>query len=257
VNVERLDHLVLTVRDLAATVEFYRRALGMEVVTFGEGRTALRFGDQKFNVHPAGAGVSLVAARPTPGSADVCLLTGTPLAQWIAHLKDCGVTVEQGPVRRTGARGPIESIYLRDPDGNLVEISTEVGEGDPIAPLREWLRQLQACVRAQDFSGGRALCAPELLAFGTRAEMVEGVDHVMARQWRQVWPYIREFTIAADQARGAIHGDRGWVAARWDSLGTRPDGSTFPRPGRLTILFERRAGRWLAVHTHFSLSPTP
>jgi ketosteroid isomerase-like protein len=111
-------------------------------------------------------------------------------------------------------------------------------------------------VRAQDFAGGRALCAPELLAFGTRAEMVEGVDQVMERQWRPVWPGIRDFTIDVEKARGAIHGDRGWVAAGWDSLGIRPDQSTFPRPGRLTILFERRAGRWLAVHTHFSLSPT-
>jgi len=244
------------VRDLAATVDFYRRALGMEVVTFGEGRTALRFGDQKINVHPDGGGFNLVAARPTPGSGDICLLTEEPLARWITHLKSCGVAVEQGPVRRTGARGPIESLYLRDPDGNLVEISNEVVEGDPIAPLRAWLRQLQACVRAQDFAAGRALCAPDLLAFGTKAEMVEGVDQVMERQWREVWPRIREFTIDVAKAQGAIHANRGWVAARWDSLGVRPDYSTVPRPGRLTILFERRAGRWLATHTHFSLSPT-
>ena len=255
-NLERLDHLVLTVRDLAATAAFYERVLGMDVVTFGEGRTALRFGDQKINIHPAGGGFPLVAARPTPGSADICLLTAEPLAQWITHLKSCGVAIEQGPVRRTGARAPIESIYLRDPDGNLVEISSEIAEDDPIAPLRDWLRQLQACVRAQDFTAGRALCVPEMLAFGTRAEMVEGIDLVMQQQWRQVWPHIRQFTIDADQARGGIHSNRGWVAARWDSLGVRPDGSTFPRPGRLTILFERRAGRWLATHTHFSLSPT-
>jgi len=255
-NIERLDHLVLTVRDLAATLEFYRRVLGMEVVTFGEGRTAVRFGDQKINLHPVGGGVKLVAARPTPGSGDICLLTEEPLATWITHLKSCGVAVEEGPGRRTGARGPIESIYLRDPDGNLVEISNEVVAADPIAPLRDWLRQLQACVRGQDFAAGRALCAPELLAFGTKAEMVEGVDQVMERQWREVWPRIREFTIDADKARGAIHANQGWVATRWDSLGVRPDGSTFPRPGRLTILFARRAGRWLGTHTHFSLSPT-
>jgi catechol 2,3-dioxygenase-like lactoylglutathione lyase family enzyme/ketosteroid isomerase-like protein len=247
------------VRDLDATVEFYRRVLGMEVVTFGQGRTALRFGDQKINLHPVGRGFTLVAARPTPGSADVCLLSGEPVSRWLPHLQACGVPIEEGPTRRTGARGPIESIYLRDPDGNLVEISNEVVEpaADPIAPLREWLRQLQACVRAQDFAGGRALCVPELLAFGTRAEMVEGVEQVMERQWRQVWPHIRSFTIDADKARGAIHGPRGWVAARWDSLGVRADGATFARPGRLTILFERRAGCWLAIHTHFSLSPTP
>jgi len=244
------------VRDLAATLEFYRRVLGLEVVTFGEGRTAVRFGDQKINLHPVGGGVKLVAARPTPGSGDICLLTEEPLATWITHLKSCGVAVEEGPGRRTGARGPIESIYLRDPDGNLVEISNEVVAADPIAPLRDWLRQLQACVRGQDFAAGRALCAPELLAFGTKAEMVEGVDQVMERQWREMWPHIRDFTIDVDKARGAIHANQGWVAALWDSLGVRPDGSTFPRPGRLTILFERRAGRWLATHTHFSLSPT-
>lgn len=245
-------------RDLDATVEFYRRVLGMEVVTFGQGRTALRFGDQKINLHPVGRGFNRVATRPTPGSADVCLLSAEPVSRWVAHLQACGVTVEEGPARRTGARGPLESIYLRDPDGNLVEVSNEIGEadGDAIAPLRQWLRQLQTCVRAQDFAGGRALCVPELLAFGTRTEMVEGVEQVMERQWRPVWPHIRDFTIDADKARGAIHGSRGWVAVPWDSLGVRPDGSTFARPGRLTILFEQRAGRWLAIHTHFSLSPT-
>jgi catechol 2,3-dioxygenase-like lactoylglutathione lyase family enzyme len=224
---------VLTVRDLDATVEFYRQVLGMEVVTFGQGRTAMRFGDQKINLHPLGRGFNLVAARPTPGSADVCLLSREPVSRWVAHLQACGVTVEEGPGPRTGARGPIESIYLRDPDGNLVEISNEIDEGDAIAPLRDWLRQLEACVRAQDFAAGRALCVPELLAFGTPAEMVES----------------DEFTIDADKAQGAIQGDRGWVAARWHSRG-RPGGS-------LTILFERRAGRWLALHTHFSLSLTP
>jgi len=258
VKIERLDHFVLTVRDLEATVEFYRRVLGMEVVTFGQGRTALRFGDQKINLHPAGREFAPTAARPTPGSADVCLLSREPVAQWVTQLKDFGVTVEEGPVRRTGARGPIDSIYLRDPDNNLVEISNEVPDaGDPLAPLRAWLRQWQACVRAQDFGGGRQLCAPEMLAFGTRAEMVEGIEHVMERQWRQVWPRIRDFTIDVDKARGGIEGDRGWVATRWDSRGVRPDGATFPRPGRLTVLFARRDGRWLATHTHFSLSPEP
>lgn len=237
---------MLTVRDLGTTVEFYRRVLGMEVVTFGQGRTALRFGDQKINLHPVGRGFNLVAARPTPGSADVCLLSREPVARWVAHLQACGVAVEEGPGPRTGARGPIESIYLRDPDGNLVEISNELGADDDMAPLRDWLRRLQTCVRNQDIAGGRALCVPELLAFGTRSEMVEGVEQVMER----------DFTIDAEKAQGAIQGDQGWVAARWDSLGVHPDGSTFARPGRLTIVFERRAGRWLALHTHFSPSPT-
>jgi ketosteroid isomerase-like protein len=144
----------------------------------------------------------------------------------------------EGPVMRTGALGPIED-----------------GHGD-LEPIREWLRQWQACVRAVDFAGGRRLCAPELMAFGTRAVMVDGVDRVMAEQWRHVWPGIRDFTVDVEQARGAATGDRAWVAAPWISRGVRPDGSTFPRPGRLTIAFERRDGRWLAVHTHFSLAPT-
>jgi ketosteroid isomerase-like protein len=128
---------------------------------------------------------------------------------------------------------------------------------DPaLAPLREWLRELQACVRARDFDGGRRLCAPDVIAFGTVADLVEGVEGVMERQWRRVWPTIRDFTIRIDEARGAIQGDQAWVAAPWDSQGVRPDGTTFPRPGRLTIALVRSAERWLAVHTHFSLTPS-
>lgn len=253
----RLDHLVLTVRSIPTTSEFYRRVLGMQVVTFGEGRTALRFGDQKINLHEVGREPARRAVRPTPGSGDLCFLTRRPLEAWIEHLRAAGVALEEGPVKRTGALGPIESIYLRDPDDNLIEISTQLAEGDPLAALRAWLTEWAGRVRAGDFAGGRALCAPELLAFGTRAEMVEGVDTVAAQQWRHVWPRIQNFAVRVDEARGAIDGDRGWVAARWDSLGVRPDGSTFPRPGRLTVLLERRAGRWLAIHTHFSLTPEP
>ncbi len=254
----RLDHLVLTVRSIPATVEFYRHALGMEKITFGAGRTALRFGGQKINLHEVGHEVDPKAARPSLGSADLCFLSPAPLDAWITHLRAADVAIEQGPVKRTGAQGPIESIYLRDPDGNLLEIANQVAvDADPLAPLRAWLLTWQARVRAGDLAGGRELCAPELLAFGTRAEMVEGVDAVMNAQWRHVWPRIREFTVDAIGARGAVEGDRGWVATRWDSQVSRPDGSSFPRPGRLTILFERRDGRWLATHTHFSLTPGP
>lgn len=126
---------------------------------------------------------------------------------------------------------------------------------DPIAPLRAWLTAWQERVRAVDFAGGRALCAPDLVAFGTRAAMVEGLDRVEAEQWRHVWPVIREFTVRVAEARGAIAGDHAWVAAPWDSLGVRADGCTFPRPGRLTIAFRHVGGRWLATHTHFSLTP--
>ena len=118
-----LDHLVLTVADVERTVRFYRDVLGMEPVSFGAGRTALRFGAQKINLHPAAAPFEPKAQTPVPGSADLCFLTETPLGDWEAHLVAQGVAIEEGPVARTGARGPIRSIYLRDPDGNLVEIS--------------------------------------------------------------------------------------------------------------------------------------
>ncbi len=122
-KIASLDHLVLTVRDIPTTCDFYRRVLGMDVVTFGHGRTALAFGSQKINLHEAGREIDPKAARPTPGSGDLCFLSDTPIEKWIAPLKASGVMVEAGPVRRTGARGPINSIYLRDPDGNLVEIA--------------------------------------------------------------------------------------------------------------------------------------
>src|SRR5437763_547131 len=166
------------------------------------------------------------------------------------------VAVLRGPVARTGAPGPIESIYLRDPDGNLLEIARQVATSeDPLAPIRTWLSRWEACVRAADFEGGRRLCAPDLVAFGTVAYFVEGIERVMEQQWRHVWPRIRDFTIRVDEARGAVVGGAAWVAAPWDSTGVRGDGSTFARPGRLTIAFARRDGRWLATHTHFSLSP--
>ena len=126
---------------------------------------------------------------------------------------------------------------------------------DDLAPLREWLRAWQACVRAVDFAAGRTLCADDIVAFGTVAPFVTGLDVVEREQWRNVWPVIRDFTIDVDSARGAVAGGRGWLAAVWDSRGRRPDGTWFPRPGRCTIAFERRDGRWLATHTPFSLVP--
>jgi len=122
-----LDHLVLTVRDIAVTVQFYRDGLGMHVEQFepadGTRRVALKFGAQKINLHQAGAEFEPKAAEATPGSADLCFLSETPLAEWQTHLGGLGLEVIEGPVARTGAMGPIRSIYLRDPDGNLVEIS--------------------------------------------------------------------------------------------------------------------------------------
>jgi catechol 2,3-dioxygenase-like lactoylglutathione lyase family enzyme len=122
-QIERLDHLVLTVADVDRTCEFYTRVLGMEVVRFGEGRTALRFGQQKMNLHPADNIPGLVADKPTRGSADLCFITPVPLAEVTAHLEACGVPIVAGPGPRAGAIGTIQSVYIRDPDLNLVEIS--------------------------------------------------------------------------------------------------------------------------------------
>ncbi len=122
-HITDLDHLVLTVRDIDATCAFYKAVLGMQVVTFGPGRRALRFGKQKINLHRAGQEFEPKAARPTPGSADLCFLTDFPLDQAEAHLASCGVPVVEGPVARTGASGPLLSIYFRDPDGNLIEVA--------------------------------------------------------------------------------------------------------------------------------------
>jgi catechol 2,3-dioxygenase-like lactoylglutathione lyase family enzyme len=123
-EIERLDHLVLTVRDVHATCDFYSRVLGLKVETFEQGRKALRFGRQKINLHVVGREFEPKAAKPTPGSADLCFVTRTRLEQVAQHLRACRVEILEGPVPRTGAIGPIESIYIRDPDGNLIEIST-------------------------------------------------------------------------------------------------------------------------------------
>ena len=122
-----LDHLVLTVRDLDAAIAFYTRVLGMTEVTFGGGRKALAFGAQKINLHVAGAELKPHALNPTRGSADLCFLAAVPLADAMAHVRACGVAIEEGPVPRTGATGPIVSFYLRDPDGNLIEVATTRG----------------------------------------------------------------------------------------------------------------------------------
>lgn len=123
--IDRLDHFVLTVADAAMTLDFYVRGLGMREERFGEGRLALVFGRQKINIHVADAAPILPrAGRPVPGSADLCLIAALPLAEVEAHLRREGFVIELGPVPRTGATGPITSLYLRDPDGNLVEVSS-------------------------------------------------------------------------------------------------------------------------------------
>lgn len=126
-EINAIDHLVLTTSDMDATIVFYRDALGMAARGFetadGSTRWALYFGVQKINLHQAGAEFIPHAAAPTPGSADLCFLSQTPIADWITHLSAQGVTIIEGPVPRSGATGPIESIYIRDPDGNLIEVS--------------------------------------------------------------------------------------------------------------------------------------
>lgn len=122
-QIDHLDHLVLTVADLNATVDFYTRVLGMQAVTFGEGRQALAFGNQKINLHQAGREFEPKAERPTPGSADLCFIVATPLDEVVAQLQAHGVTPIEGPVKRTGATGPIRSVYVRDPDQNLIELA--------------------------------------------------------------------------------------------------------------------------------------
>lgn len=125
-RIDSLDHLVLTVVDVEATCAFYQRVLGMELVTFGAGRKALAFGAQKINLHQSGREFEPKAQHPTPGSADLCFLTSVPLVQVQAHLSTCGVTISEGPVQRTGAQGPILSVYFRDPDLNLIEVSNRL-----------------------------------------------------------------------------------------------------------------------------------
>lgn len=124
-KVNGIDHFVLTVRDVEATCEFYSRVLGMEVEEF-DGRRALKFGRQKINLHQAGAEFEPKAEKPTPGAGDFCLITDVPLERVVEHLGSCGVEIIDGPVARTGATGRLESVYFRDLDKNLIEVSNLV-----------------------------------------------------------------------------------------------------------------------------------
>ena len=125
-----LDHLVLTVTDIMASVAFYRDILGMQALEFkaadGSRRWALGFGTQKINLHPAQAPFTPHAAEPRAGSSDLCFLSPTPLDAWAAYFEACGQEVLDGPVQRSGALGPIVSLYIRDPDGNLLEIANQI-----------------------------------------------------------------------------------------------------------------------------------
>jgi catechol 2,3-dioxygenase-like lactoylglutathione lyase family enzyme len=123
VKIDRIDHVVFTVKDIEATCDFYSKVLGMEIVTFGQGRKALAFGSQKINLQQLGRESTLIAQKPTSGSADICFVTSVPLSEVVAHLSSFGVKLIGGPVERDGARGLMMSVYFRDPDLNLIEVS--------------------------------------------------------------------------------------------------------------------------------------
>ena len=125
-KINRVDHFVLTVASIEKTCEFYQKVLGMDVITFGEGRKALRFGQQKINLHQTGHEFDPKATVPTAGSGDFCLIADSSIDEVVAHLHQCNVEIEEGPAPRTGATGPIMSVYFRDPDGNLLEVSRPI-----------------------------------------------------------------------------------------------------------------------------------
>ncbi|MEX6389214.1 VOC family protein [Proteus mirabilis] len=127
-KITHLDHLVLTVADIEVSCHFYHNVLGFEIITFKQGRKALAFGHQKINLHQLGKEFLPKAAKPTAGSADLCFITETPLLDVIEHINQQGINIEEGPVPRTGATGPIMSVYLRDPDNNLLEIANIIEE---------------------------------------------------------------------------------------------------------------------------------
>ncbi|OCY49895.1 VOC family protein [Acinetobacter pittii] len=122
-KISHLDHLVLTVSNIETTCHFYQTVLGFEVITFKGNRKALKFGNQKVNLHQQGNEFEPKALQPTPGSADLCFISDTPISEVVAHLNQLNIQIEEGPIERTGAMHPILSVYIRDPDQNLIEIS--------------------------------------------------------------------------------------------------------------------------------------
>ena len=125
-EIDRIDHLVLTVKDIDSTIDFYQSVMGMKKVVFGEGRVALLFGSQKINLHQSGKELEPKASHVMPGSSDLCFLIKQPIKQAIKHLIACDISIIEGPVSRTGATGKIISAYFRDPDGNLIEIANHI-----------------------------------------------------------------------------------------------------------------------------------
>lgn len=152
-----LDHLVLTVRDIGRTVDFYQDALGMTVSAFAGGRLALKFGLQKINLHQAGEEFSPHAARPAPGTADVCFTTDRPIAEWVDHFADLEIPLVEGPVPRAGALGPMMSVYIRDPDGNC-----------PQCTLLPWRRQTSSKRHGRSEDGTSVIQWPSTRASAAR-----------------------------------------------------------------------------------------
>ncbi len=130
ITVESLDHLVLTVKNLEKTCEFYSQVLGMEIRRFGGNRIAMHFGKQKINLHEVGTVVDKNVRHAAPGSADLCFLTANAIEEVIKDLQDKGVNIIEGPVKRTGAQQTLKSIYLYDPDENLIEIANQINEAE-------------------------------------------------------------------------------------------------------------------------------
>ena len=172
-KINRIDHIVLTVRSIEATCEFYSRALGMEVVTFGAGRKGLSFGAQKFNLHEQGKEFDPKADRPTPGSIDLCLIADTPIGEVVDHLSSIGVPVLEGPVQRTGATGPITSVYFG---------CTRWMRGPPV------LRSTSE-VRRSPKDSGRSLAPTTAIEVGSRSRRTSGrVSSASMRSFRGMSP---------------------------------------------------------------------
>ncbi len=120
-----------------------------------------------------------------------------------------------------------------------------------------WFRHLERCVRAVDYDGARPIFAEEAVGFGTFGAMLDGLDALVPGQWQQIWPNISGFTFDLESLRYGADGNLLWGICRWDSEGGNPDGSTYSRPGRATVILQRRDGALKALHTHFSLVPRP
>lgn len=135
-------------------------------------------------------------------------------------------------------------------------MTTDRETGPPAPPeIRRWFEEFEACVRAVDFERGRSYFVEDAVAFGTRADVVSGLDNLVRHQWQGIWGNIRDFAFRLDQLHGGADGNLAWGVAPWTSTGFDRDGNPFPRPGRATVVFRRVGDRWLAQHTHFSLNP--